>query len=115
MPMETVDCCKIDGRAIFVIAMSSARLNAFVCPHCSFFSSFKNTAKDSTAEIPCAISVAHATPVTPIWKFLTRTKSSATLNTDEKIRKYRGILDFPRALNMDEITLYINRNGSPIK
>jgi len=65
--------------------------------------------------MPCAISVAHATPVTPMFAFVTSTMSSTTLNTEEKIRKYKGIRDFPSALNMEENTLYKNKNGSPAK
>ena len=32
-----------------------------------------------------------------------------------KTEKYRGIRDFPMALNIADSTLYMNRNGSPIK
>ncbi len=37
-----------------------------------FFRIFSSTSMDRTAEIPCAISVAHATPETPIWAPATR-------------------------------------------
>jgi len=115
IPMETVDCWRIEGRAIRVIPSSSERLNTPGFSQGKRRSSHSSTPKESTAEIPCAISVAHAAPATPISKRVTKTISSATLNTEEKIRKYKGILDFPRALNMDENTLYRNKKGSPRK
>ena len=37
-----------------------------------FFRIFSSTSMDRTAEIPCAISVAHATPETPMWAPATR-------------------------------------------
>ena len=37
------------------------------------------------------------------------------MNTEEKIRKPSGMRDFPSALNIEEITLYMNRNGRPMK
>ncbi len=65
--------------------------------------------------MPCAISVAHATPATPIVNSFTKKISSAMLNNEEKINRYNGIWDFPSALNMADKILYINRNGSPRK
>ena len=81
----------------------------------SFFSSFRRTVNDPNTETPCAISVAQATPATSNAKSATNTQSKTMLNTEEKIRKYSGILDFPKALNIEESTLYINKNGSPRK
>ena len=67
------------------------------------------------AEIPWAMSVAQATPATPRCQCVTRIQSSQTLKTDEKIRKYRGTRDLPRALNMADRTEYMKRKGSPRK
>lgn len=41
--------------------------------------------------------------------------SRATLSTEEKISKYRGMRERPRALNMEDSTLYMNRKGKPKK
>ena len=35
--------------------------------------------------------------------------------TEEKIRNTSGIREFPIALNIEEITLYMNKNGRPRK
>ena len=85
--METVDCCRMDGRAMRVMSESSVRSNRPVRAPSSFPSARRNTKNESTAEIPCAISVAQATPATPIWNLVTRITSSTTLNTDENMRK----------------------------
>ncbi len=90
MPMETVDCCKIEGSAIRDMSFSSSQLKTFGF---GFFPSFvrfpvdspassgasspvlssvyldkvrRNRKRETTAEIPCAIRVAQATPATPI-------------------------------------------------
>ena len=115
MPMDTVDCCKIDGRAIFAMGRSSSASKMPSEAPSSFFSSFRRTVNDPNTETPCAISVAQATPATSNAKSATNTQSKTMLNTEEKIRKYSGILDFPKALNIEESTLYINKNGSPRK
>ena len=115
MPMEMMDCCRMEGSAIFVISESSFLSKRAVFPQSRFRSTYRNTRKDSTAEMPWAIKVAQATPATPIWKYFTKMKSSPMLKREENIRKHKGILDFPRALNMEETTLYMNRKGSPRK
>ena len=115
MPIETVDCCRMDGSEIFAMGSSSRRSNAGARPGASRPNCPSSAKKDSTAEIPCAISVAHATPATPISNCVTSTQSSATLNTEEKIRKYSGMRDLPSALNMADSTLYMNSSGRPRK
>lgn len=42
-------------------------------------------------------------------------RSSETFSNEENIRKQRGIFDLPSALKTEESTLYIKRNGKPIK
>ncbi len=79
------------------------------------FNVFISTEKDMTAEIPCAITVAMATPATPMFRTITMYKSKITFSSDEKIKRYKGIFDFPSALNTDDKILYINKNGNPIK
>ena len=54
----------------------------------------------NTADTACAITVAHATPATPIWKLTTNTKSSRIFNADDKIKKYNGVLLSPTALKI---------------
>ena len=115
IPMDTVDCWRIDGIAIRVISDSSIVSNSVFCFPSRSFRFLIRTAKERTAEIPCAIKVAQATPATPISIFVTMIISRTTLNTEENIRKYSGILDFPSALNIAESTLYIKRKGSPKK
>ena len=115
MPMDTVDCCKMDGSAIIAMRRASPPLNSPVLPQLRLRSSRRNTANDSTADSPCAMSVAHAAPATPQPYRRTNTRSSTTLRMDEKMRKYSGMRDFPSALNMDETMLYMNRNGRPMK
>ena len=61
------------------------------------------------------MSVAHATPATPIFSVSTRYRSSPTFSTEEKINRYSGTLERPSALNMAESTLYINKKGRPRK
>ena len=39
------------------------------------------------AEMTCAISVAQATPATPIWTLMTNTRSSTMLTTLDTIKK----------------------------
>ena len=68
-----------------------------------------------TAEIPCAIKVAKATPFTPRPNCITNTKSRKIFSRDEKISRYRGVRESPRELNTEACTLYINKNGSPRK
>ena len=76
--------------------------NKVFCFPSSPFRFLRRTPKERTADIPWAISVAQATPATPISIFVTMIMSRITLNMEEKIRKYRGILDFPSALNIAE-------------
>ena len=67
----------------------------------------------STPLSPCAINVAHATPRTPHFTAVTNAISSATLNTDENMRKYSGVLLSPKPVNMAVAALYKNKNGKP--
>ena len=41
--------------------------------------------------------------------------SSPTLSTEEKISRYRGVLESPMALKIAASTLYMNRKGIPRK
>lgn len=41
--------------------------------------------------------------------------SRTTFRMDENMRRYRGVLESPMALNMAARTLYINRKGIPRK
>lgn len=43
------------------------------------------------------------------------TKSKITFNIDENIRKYNGVFEFPRALNIEVEILYKNRGSNPTK
>ena len=56
----------MDGRAIFVIAEKPAGSNSRTFSLPNFFISATSTMKDSAADIPCAMSVAHATPAMPM-------------------------------------------------
>ena len=67
------------------------------------------------AETPWATTVAIATPSTPMPNTVTDRMSSPTLSTEEKISRYRGVLESPMALKMAASTLYINRKGIPRK
>ena len=115
IPIETVDCWRMEGSAIFAMGRSSSLAKIPSEGPSSLFNSAKRTTKEPTTETPWAISVAHATPATSKEKSATKIQSSTMLNTEEKIRKYKGILDFPRALNMEDNTLYIKRKGNPRK
>ncbi len=61
---------------------------------CSFMLSSLN--RQSTAEMPCAIIVASATPGTPILKRTTKRMSNAMFNTVETSRKMRAEKESPR-------------------
>ena len=56
------------------------------------------TSRDATAHIPWAISVAQATPATPMLNWITKSKSSTILVRLEIIRKIKGVLLSPWAL-----------------
>ena len=58
MPMETVDCCRMDGRATRVMARSSPKRNRPFERSGMRRSSSRNTPNDSTADRPCARNVA---------------------------------------------------------
>ena len=57
-----------------------------------------NTSREATAQRPWAISVAHATPATPMPKRITNSRSSTMFVRLEFIRKIRGVLLSPWAL-----------------
>ena len=61
------------------------------------------------------MTVAMATPSTPIPSHVTDIISRTTFRTEENMRRYRGVLESPMALNMEARTLYMNRNGIPKK
>ena len=68
-----------------------------------------------TAATPCAISVAIATPLTPISHTKTKMRSKMILRIAAKIKKYKGVLESPNALNKLEIALYKNVKINPRK
>ena len=116
IPIDTVDCCRMEGRAILAMPVNSPWSNRPAPPSPSYrLISCKKSRKEKAAEIPWAIKVAQATPATPIPSSRTRTTSRTMLKTEEKISRYRGILDFPRALNIEERILYMNKKGRPKK
>ena len=116
MPMDTMDCCRMDGTAIRSIFWKyrSSKRGALTSPQ-SFRSRRISTKKDKIAEIPCAITVAMATPATASSSTRTMKRSRPTFKREEKIRKYSGIRDLPSALKVALRTLYINKKGSPRK
>ena len=101
--------------AMRTICLSSERLNR---PHLSFVSLLTvliRTMSERIADRPWAMSVAQAAPFTPIPSDMTQKRSRTTFRIDEKMRKARGTVDFPSALNIDDRTLYMKRNGRPRK
>lgn len=68
--------------------------------------------KERIAESVCAMKVAHATPDTPQPNERTNSKSSAMFVSDEKIRKYSGVLESPSAVNTPVQMLYRNKKNS---
>ena len=56
--------------------------------------------RQRSPDIPCEMTVATAAPAVPMWKKMMRTRSSTILSSAERIRKYRGTLLFPSALNI---------------
>ena len=60
-------------------------------------------------DTPCAMNVAQATPATPIFIGPANIKSSAILVREEKIKKYNGVFESPRAVKTAVLILYINR------
>ena len=113
--MDTVDCWRIDGSASLAIGERRAVEKIFPAFSSNPRSVLMRIRNEITALIPCAISVAHAAPATPIEKDATMMMSRTTFSTDENIRRKRGIFDLPSALNIDESTLYMKRNGRPRK
>ena len=115
-PIEIIDCCNIDGRAILPMDLNILKLNNLILLQESIFFILLNKNKtDKTAEIPSEIKVAIAAPLTPIFKFITNIRSKIIFISEEKIKKNKGVLESPKELN-DELTiLYINKNTTPIK
>ena len=56
-------------------------------------------------ETPWEIIVAHAAPATPIEKLTINTMSKTIFNIEATIKKYKGVLLSPRALNIPAIIL----------
>ncbi len=56
---------------------------------------FISTAKDRIAAIPSEIIVPNARPALPIFIGTTNSKSNPTFSTVEKIKKYKGVFEFP--------------------
>ena len=61
------------------------------------------------------MTVAIATPSTPMPSHVTEMISRTTFRMEENIKRYKGVLESPRALKIAASTLYMNRNGSPRK
>ena len=62
---------------------------------------------------PCAITVAHAAPATPILKVMTNSKSRPTFKIDEKIKNKSGVLESPSAVKIPVAMLYKNTKAIP--
>ena len=104
MERDTRDCCSMEGspiwamrltatiwnRATFSLARSGSQGRRFIRIHM--------TAREATAQIPCAMRVAQATPATPMLKRMTNSKSSTMLVRLEMMRKIRGVRLSPWAL-----------------
>ena len=73
---------------------------AFPFPFDSAESLLNRVTNASIDETPCARNVAHATPATPMSSAVTDTTSSTILPSDEKIRKYSGVFESPRAVKI---------------
>ena len=73
----------------------------------------QSVTRESTAAIDCAIKVAHATPATPILKEITKTRSRMIFKTEEKIKKYKGVLESPKAVKIELEALYRKRKKKP--
>ena len=104
MERDTRDCWSMEGRPIWAI-----RFTATMWKRGSFTPCFSgsqgirrirrsNTSREATAQRPWAISVAHATPATPMPKRITNSRSSTMFVRLEIIRKIRGVLLSPWAL-----------------
>ena len=104
MERDTKDCCSMEGRPIWAM-----RLTAILWKSGIFSPSLpasqgrrfirrKSTARDATAQMPWAISVAQATPATPMWNRMTNSRSSTMLVRLEIMRKIKGVLLSPWAL-----------------
>ena len=61
----------------------------------------------------CALHVAQATPATPIFIGPANIKSSAILVREEKIKKYNGVFESPRAVKKTLNIIYINKKDKP--
>ena len=59
-----------------------------------------NFSRQSTAEIACAITVASATPLTPILNRITKTRSRIMFSTLDTIRYHSAEIESPRPLNI---------------
>ena len=68
-----------------------------------------------TADTHWEITVATATPATPIWNTITNTKFSTTLIAPAISRNSSGLLVSPTALRMAAPKLYTIRAGIPTK
>ena len=101
------------GTATFVILsniLPEKNLGFSLLILCIFFS---NAIKAKMPDTPCAMNVAQATPATPIFIGPANIKSSAILVREEKIKKYNGVFESPRAVKTAVLILYINRNAIP--
>ena len=90
--MLTIDCCMIEGTAIRTPLENMAESNFSTLPSVSYCFRIRiRIPKEITEEMPCAITVAMATPATPSFHTATIHRSSTTFKTEEKIRSISGI------------------------
>ena len=111
-----MDCCRIDGSAIFTMDFKIP--TSYLGTASSVSNPFRrciSSKNEITAAVPWAITVAIATPATPIPNCSTNHKSRNTFSTEEKMSRNKGVLESPNELNMEERILYINKNGIPKK
>ena len=94
----------MEGRPIRAMRFTASRWNRGIFSPCRpgsqgmRFSRRMSTNREHTAHIPWAMRVAQATPATPMWNWITKTRSSTMLVRLEIIRKSRGVRLSPWAL-----------------
>ena len=114
IPMDTVDCWRTEGTAIWSMECNSCLSNQSKRLLYRRIR-LRKRKSENTAEIPCAIRVARAAPNTPRPSPATIQRSIKIFKIDENTKSPSGIFDSPMEVNMLERMLYINRNGKPTK
>ena len=107
-------CWNMLGMAIRLIFLNIEPEKSITFP--SVFTVFKRlirVIKDRIPAIPWHIKVAQATPSIPMPNTTTKNQSKNMLPKEDPIRKYRGVFESPKALNIPVHMLYKNRNMRP--